>query len=90
MTWQVGHSSVGQAILSPAFFICVGFVGVSNSLGRAWRRYNRQANKIACPTRYFATSTCSVFALASIMSITRWLGPASGSRVVGRGPLTVK
>ncbi len=36
------------------------------------------------------TPTRSVFALASIISMTRSLGGASVSRMVGNGPLTVK
>ncbi len=36
------------------------------------------------------TPTRSVFALASIISSTRSLGEASDSRVVGKGPFTVK
>ena len=36
------------------------------------------------------SGTCSVLALASIISSTRWLGADSCSRVVGSGPFTVK
>jgi len=36
------------------------------------------------------SGTCSVLALASIISSTRLLGADSCSRVVGSGPLTVK
>jgi hypothetical protein len=80
------QASLRDAVLRLGFYPPVKLAGYCQSSLSG--RDSGPQDKKPFPQR--ETSTRSVLALASIISITRSLAGASLSRVVGSGPLTVK